>query len=117
MLGEVVCQVQVPFLPMDAKLALFDPILHPIKAHVHGLGALDFGSAIGKSISCGIVCGGSCRLGLFSPEFFENLAHVGGFLAIVEQGTYFCFGGCCYDIFQDSTFHIDGAIGLWKVES
>ena len=65
-LGEVVCQVEVPFLPVDSELALLHSILNPVEAHVHSLGTLYFSSAIGKSIGCGVVRGDSGWLGLFS---------------------------------------------------
>ena len=52
---------------------------------------------------------------LFSAKFFKDLAHVGCFLAIVEQGADFGFRGGCHDVFHNSTFDVDWAIGCWVV--
>jgi hypothetical protein len=40
---------------------------------------------------------------------------VGRFLAIVEEGASFSFGGRCHDIFHDSTLNMDGTVGMWVV--
>ena len=49
------------FLPVDAELALFDPVMDPIESHVHGFGPFDLGVAIGKPIGCGVISGDTCR--------------------------------------------------------
>ena len=78
--------------------------------HVHSFGAFDFDSSVGKAISSGVVSGDACGLLLFSPDFLEDVAHVGCFLIIVEESSYFCFGGYCHDVFHDSAFDVDGSV-------
>jgi hypothetical protein len=69
---------------MHCQLPLFDSVLDPVESHVHSFRVFDFGAFVGKAISCGVVGGGEpggAWLGIF--KFFEDLADVGHFLAIV----------------------------------
>ena len=55
MLGEVVGHVVDTASPMNDKLALFDSILDPIKAHIHGFGATLLDSIVHDASGAGVV--------------------------------------------------------------
>lgn len=55
--GEVITVVVDSLEPVDAEVALADPILDPVETHVHSFGAFDFYSSVGKSVSGGVVGG------------------------------------------------------------
>ena len=110
-LGEIVGQIEFSLLPVDSKLALLDLVLDPIESYVHGLGPLNFGTAIGKPIGGGVVVGNACECGLFPSQFEEDLSDVHRLLAIVEQGSNFGFGCCHHDVpHHDAAFDMHWAI-------
>ena len=88
--GEVVTVVGFAAAPSNTELVLFNSVLDPVESHVHGLGSLEFGAFVGEAISCGVVCDDRCGFQLGAVEFEENLAEVNRFLAVVEEGSYFC---------------------------
>ena len=68
---------------MDADLALFYSVTHPVESHIHGLGPFDLGSAVGESICRGVIRGDACWGGLWLTQFVEDLPYMFYFLAIV----------------------------------
>ena len=56
--------------PVDMELALFDTILYPVKAHVHGFGFALAETVVGEVIGGGIVDLDWCS-GLFMSHFFQ----------------------------------------------
>jgi hypothetical protein len=58
-------------LPVHCELSLADSILDPVEAHVHGFGLLDFGSVVGKSISCRVIGGDAGWLGCSLSSSFR----------------------------------------------
>ena len=56
-LGELVCRVEFPLLPVDSELALFDLVLYPIEPHIDGFGSSDFGASVGKAVCGGVISG------------------------------------------------------------
>ena len=42
MLCKVICQISVTGPPVHFELFLSDPVLDPVKSHVHGFGAIFF---------------------------------------------------------------------------
>jgi hypothetical protein len=69
---------------VDLELALCYSVLYPVESHVHGFGSSDFGPFVGEFVCCGVVCSDSGGFELFSSDFFEDIADVCGFLAIME---------------------------------
>ena len=51
----VVGQVGCSWSPVDVELALLDPVLQPVEAHVDGLGAFLFDGVCEDTMACGIV--------------------------------------------------------------
>ena len=113
--GEVICVIVLSWLPMDSKLVLGYSILDPVESHIHGLGSFNFGSSIGKAVGGGIIGGDASRSRLFPAHFLEYGPDMGGFLAIVEQGSNLSLGCCRHDMSHDSTLDVDRAIGLVNV--
>ena len=83
-----------------------------MKTHIHGFGPFQFGLAISETTGGGVVGGyfGGARLGM--AHLLEDLTDEYGFLAVVEQGSHFGFGGRCHDVVEDPCFDMDGSIGL-----
>ena len=109
---EVVCKVFGSFSPVDKELSLFDAISDPVKTHVHGLGATLFDRFVADA-------GGACIIGLDwcgwlgMAHVFQGGAQHGRFLAVVEQGGEFSFGGGREDWDKDGGVDVDGPIG-WR---
>ena len=82
-LSEVVGEVEVSFLPVDSVLSLFDAVLDPVELHIHGLGSFYFRSAIGKTISGGIIGGQANGVCLLAAQFLD-LPNVCCLLAVVK---------------------------------
>ncbi len=65
MLGEVISQVVRALFPVDAELALADPISNPVEAHVDGFRAALFDAVIDDAVSYLVVGLDRCgRLGM-----------------------------------------------------
>ena len=111
-LREIVTKVVLSWLPVNADVDLVHLVWYPMEAHVHGFGALEFGGAVCKSTGCGIVSGDACGARLWVPHFLEDRSEEHSFLAVVEQGSH--FGFCCggHDIFQNTSFNVDGSVGF-----
>ena len=84
MFGEVIGEVTFSFGPVDFEFALVDTVLDPVKSHVHGFGAFDFGGVVGEAFGGGVVGDESGGAGLHMAELGEDLANVRSFLAINE---------------------------------
>ena len=68
---------------MQEKLALFDAIAHPVKAHVHGFGSALFDGTVGDAGGAGIV-GLDWSGCLWMAHVMKRGAKHGGFFAIEE---------------------------------
>ena len=53
--GKIVGQVSRPGSPIHVELFLIDPVLDPVEAHVHGLGALLLQLSVGKASGGGVI--------------------------------------------------------------
>ena len=89
--GEVITMIILTLEPVDLDLVLVHSILYPIEPHVHCLGPFDLGALVGEPISCRVVGGDAGWVGLLPSHLSENVAHVGRFLAIVEEGPHLGF--------------------------
>ena len=112
MFGVVVGKVFVALAPVDKEVALTDAVSYPIETHVHGLGAALFDGVVADA-------GGTCVVGLDGSGWL-GVSHVledgsehGGFLAIVEEGCEFCFGGGGEDRDEDGGENVYGAVVWW----
>jgi hypothetical protein len=76
---EIIRQILKSWAPVHVKLALFHPILDPIKAHIHGFCAFLFNCTIAVSCGSGIIrfqwCGG-----LFVSQFLQCCPEDSAFL-------------------------------------
>jgi hypothetical protein len=90
-LGEVVGQVFVTTVPKNAKVVLLDPVLDPVKPHVHGFGPFLFKGVVRDSRSGGVIHLDGCGW-LWVAHFEERHAKAAGFLCIMMQGAQFGFG-------------------------
>jgi hypothetical protein len=112
MLGEIVRQVILPLEPMDPELPLGNPVLDPVKPHIHSLGSSDLSSLVGKPVRRGIIGGDAGWLGLFPSQLLEDLTNVGRFLSIMEQPANFGFRRRCHDILHDAALNVYRPVGL-----
>jgi hypothetical protein len=111
-LGEIVCQVCISWLPMDAEMALVDTVAYPIETHGNGFGLTLFYSVIDDAMGTGVVhLDRRRRLGQI--HFFEGDTKGAGILGIVETCTGLGFGGGREDIAHDAAYNVDGAVKFW----
>ena len=54
-LGDIVCNIAVPWSPVNQELFLGDPVPEPMETHVNGLGVPLLHCAVKKTNSCFIV--------------------------------------------------------------
>ena len=83
MFSKVICQIVSPAAPVHEKLALFDAIADPVKAHVHGFRTSLFDGAVGDSGGAGIV-GLDWSGWLWMAHVLKRGSKHGGFFAIEE---------------------------------
>jgi hypothetical protein len=86
---EVIRQVLRTWAPVNFKLALFHPILDPIKEHVHGFCTFLFKCTIDVPCGSGIVSFHWCG-GLFVPSFLQCSSEDSSFLCIYKNCSNFC---------------------------
>jgi hypothetical protein len=110
--GEIVRQVGISWLPMDAEMALADAAACPIEKHVNGFQSTMFYSVINDCMGTGVVYL-DWRRRLGPIHFFEGNAEGAGILGIVETCTDLGFGGGREDIAHDAAHNVDSAIQFW----
>ena len=113
MFCEIIPHVLASWFPINKKRLFFNPILHPIKLHVHCLG--NFLSNCSGDDTLGRVVVYSYwywRLG--KTEFVE--CNYWGYqcLPIVEQSSDFLFGRGRHHMLEDSAFREYWAIFWWR---
>ena len=87
---KVIFQVEKPWFPVNAELALFYTIPHPIKSHVEGMQLLLFNVFINEVIGGGVVCEDrSFRLRM--AHFFEDRVYTTCACHIIENASQFTF--------------------------
>ena len=109
MLCKIVGAVCGTAAPVDMVLTLLDAVADPVKAHVHGFGSLLLNGFVGDAAGCTVVGDhGGWWLGV--AQFFEGNAQGRAFLAIVEEGGEFSFGGTGKYLTHNLAGDNDGAI-------
>jgi hypothetical protein len=109
MFGEIIGTISLSFAPLSLKLTLAHTIVNPVKTHIDRFRPF-LSDCVGCNAASSIVVGrhGSGRLWI--PHFFEGNAERARFLAVVEQGAQFSFGGAREDFAHNVAQNVDCAV-------
>jgi hypothetical protein len=100
MFCEIIRQIFKSRAPVHVKLALFHPILDPIKTHIHSFCALLFYCTIAVSCGSGIIRLHRCG-GLFVPQFLQCCPEDCSFFGVYNTYFNFCFGCQRHHMFEN----------------
>ena len=92
MLGNVVAEVFLSWVPLYVELSLFDLVNDPEVAHVHCAGALFFDGVVGDAGGCCIVDVYGRRW-LRVSHFVKGKAHDFALFRVEKERRQFRFGG------------------------
>ena len=112
--GEKVGQVVGPLSPNDAELCLCDAITNPVKAHVHGLGALELHGVVGNANSTIIVTEND-GLGLWVAKVEEHDAEPYTKLRVDEHGAVLGLRSGGNNDIEGVAETVDGAIDVRRM--